>query len=576
MAKGASISFLRDNLGHILALTVVGVILYLPNLRNTLFWDDADWILNNPAVRALTWSNVKFLFTHDALAGIGLVSNYYRPILFLTFLGNYLVSGSSPTSYHLVSDLIHLANGLLIFYLASRWLKSSRAAFLAALIFLVHPLQTEAVTYISGRGDPLSVFLMLFGIVAYLKYQKSKNSLLLASSFLLQVLAILSRETAVLFPAYLVLALITFEYQGTLWRRIRQAILAVWPYIGISILYGLLRLTVLNFQNTLNFYNQVNVYSAHLSVRVYTFFHTLLVYFWLIIWPTGLHMDRDVPVHTSFLDYQVLLGILVIMIIALIGWRLYKNEVKFQILNFKSQTNPKYKNSKNWNLELGAWNFRIWLFGFGLFFIALGPTMGIVPINARIYEHWLYFSLAGVGLIVGFYLDKFLTLIKNKKAALLPLAVIVLVGYFGFLGVQTIRQNILWGDTEAFYQNILKYEPDDVRVLNNLGNWYSDHGRNKLARPYYERAIEVDPGQPAPYYNIGNIIRDSGDLRNAIEWYQKAISADTRFHYAYENIAAIYLSENKIAEALRVLKKLQEAAPSNVNIQRIEGLEKQL
>lgn len=515
--------FIRENSGYLFALMFIGLFVYAFNLHNPLFWDDADWILNNPAVHMFTWANIKFIFSHDALAGIGGVSNYYRPFLFITFLFNYLISGSHPVSYHLVSNFIHLTNALFIFYLATRWLKSRRAAFIASLLFLIHPLQTEAVSYISGRGDPLSVFFILVGIILYLNGRRWWTCTA-------AILAILSRETAVLFPAYLALALIAFEYKDALWSRVKQSIKSVWPFIAISTVYGLLRLTVLNFQNTLNFYQQSNIYSEHLAVRVYTFFHALLVYLRLIFWPVSLHMDRDIPANLSLWVGWAWLGALTILILAGVLIWLYR------------------KNSPH---------FYIWLWGIGIFFIALGPTSGIVPINARIYEHWLYFSIAGVAIIAGFYLDRLLSIIKKIKPALFPVAIIVLVGYFGFLGIQTIRRNMLWGDTEAFYKNILSHEPDDVRVLNNLGNWYSDHGDNTDARPLYERAIVVDPSQPAPYHNIGNILRDQGDTVGAIEWYQKAITADPRFHYSYENIAAIYMSENKIFEAQMIIEKLQ-------------------
>jgi len=535
--------FIRENLGYLLSIILIGLFVYIFNLHNKLFWDDADWILNNPAVHVLNWASIKFTFTHDALAGIGQVSNYYRPVLFITLIFNYIVSGSSAVSYHLVSNFIHLGNSILLFYLISRWLKSRRAAFITALIFLVHPLQTEAVSYISGRGDPLSVFFILGGIALWLNGRRWWTAGAV-------MLAILSRETAVLFPIYLGLALVAFELPGGLWGRIKASLGALLPYIGISVLYGLLRLTVLNFQNTLNFYNQANVYSTNLFVRLYTFLHVLLVYLKLMIWPTGLHMDRDIPVSLSLWTGWAWLGALIALF--LICWLFWL-----------------YKKSHNSN-------FPIWLFGLGLFFAALIPTMGIIPINARIYEHWLYFSIVGVAIIAGFYLDRLLSFLQKRKSALLPMVVIIMIGYFSFLSIQTIRRNILWGDTESFYKNILTYEPDDVRVLNNLGNWYSDHGDNTQARSLYEQAIAVDPSQPAPYHNIGNIIRDQGDSQEAIIWYQKAISADVRFHYTYESIAAIYLSENKIPEAIAILEKLQQAAPLDINTQRIESLRQRL
>ncbi len=218
--------FWKRYAGSLIALALIGFGLYAFNLNGPLFWDDADWIVNNFSVHALTWSNLAFIFRHDVLAGIGMVSNYYRPFLFLTFLFNYILTGTDPVLYHLVSNLIHIGNGLLIFYLLVRWLRSPRAAFLGALLFLIQPLQTEAVAYVSGRGDPLSIFFILAGIALYV-HDRTWWAGLAA------VLAVLSRETAVLFPVYLGLALAAFEYAGGIWPRTVKVLKAVWPYLTI-------------------------------------------------------------------------------------------------------------------------------------------------------------------------------------------------------------------------------------------------------------------------------------------------------------------------------------------------------
>ena len=92
----------------ILILIVVGGFIHSFNLNNQLFWDDDDWIVNNSVVHSVSWDNVKFWFTHDVLAGVGLSSNYYRPFLFFTFALNYILSGVKPLAYHLISNFIHI------------------------------------------------------------------------------------------------------------------------------------------------------------------------------------------------------------------------------------------------------------------------------------------------------------------------------------------------------------------------------------------------------------------------------------------------------------------------------------
>ena len=144
---------MRNKKFCILILMVVGFLVYSFNLQNKLFWDDDDWIKGNVFVH--DFAHTKEIFTQNILAGYGLNSNYYRPLLLLSFAVNYAIGSIKPLGYHLVNNGLHVANGILIFLILLGVFKRRLPAFLAALLFLIHPLQTEAVTYISGRGDPM-------------------------------------------------------------------------------------------------------------------------------------------------------------------------------------------------------------------------------------------------------------------------------------------------------------------------------------------------------------------------------------------------------------------------------------
>ncbi len=541
----------------ILALFIVGFFLYAFNLKNGLFWDDEDWIINNPAVHVFNATNLKFIFSHDTLAGIGLRSNYYRPVLFLSFMLNYIISGTKPLVYHLTSNLIHLANAVLIFFLLKRFdlgsqKRSNLVAFLASLMFLIHPLQTEAVTYISGRGDPLSVFFMLLALYLWNndlegRYGKTvDNSLkrhsmsLRVFSVIFMILAVLSRETAFLFPLYLTVFLMAFVHKDRFWLSLKRSILSAWPFYAVSLVYGILRLTVLNFQNTLNFYQQSNVYTEHLSYRLYTFFQVIVVYVKLIFIPTGLHMERDVLINTSLFQWPVWFGALIFIGVVFIGFILYQSEKMIS-------------------------HFRIWFFTWGIFFVALLPTSGIAPINALIYEHWLYFSLFGFFTLVAFYLDKLFELVRHNRVVKITL-IILLVVYFGFWAKQTIARNIIWGQPDKFYQNILNYEPNNVRALTNLANIYADRQELSKAEELLWKAIAVDDVQPQPYYNLGNILQTKGDIAGAIELYKKSLAVDKNFPYAYQNLAGIYARQGRLPEALDSLEKLSAIKSFNPEV----------
>ena len=159
---------IKENWLLILVLIVVGFSVYAFNLNNPLFWDDTDWIVNNPFVHSFSWDNIRNWFTQNILAGINQSSNYYRPFLLFTFALNYILGGENSVGYHLLSNSLHVANAVLIFLLLSYVFKNKFVPFWISLIWLVHPLQTEAVTYISGRGDPLNVFFILCALLLWI------------------------------------------------------------------------------------------------------------------------------------------------------------------------------------------------------------------------------------------------------------------------------------------------------------------------------------------------------------------------------------------------------------------------
>lgn len=548
---------MRNKKFCVIVLIAVGFLVYASNLQNPLFWDDDDWIKGNVFVH--DFSHLKEIFTRDILSGFGLNSNYYRPLLLLSFTVNYAIGGIKPLGYHLVSTGFHIVNTILLFLILLSIFKRQLPAFLAAFLFLIHPLQTEAVTYISGRGDPMSVFFMLLALWLFLKSEISsslrgstpKHWVWMAGSLLSLILAILSRETAVLFPLLLMIFYVSFLSAEKFWKSIKRAFIKAIPYFAISVMYGILRLTVFNFKNTLNFYSQANDYTRHLSYRLYTFGHALVEYFKLIFAPIGLHMERDLPLKTSLFQWPVWLAVVILATIVFISIFLFRKS-KYLTPNTHNPT-----------------PFHLWFFGWSWFFVALAPVSGIIPINAVMYEHWLYMPLIGSFTLVGFYLTKAFYFFKYKKPTTYYLLLITfLVVYFSFFAAQSIKRNILWGKPIEFYEDILKYNPNTVRIINNLGNLYSEKGDIDKAVEIYKRAVSVPGGNAfaQPYYNLGNIYRDQKNIEAAIEQYKKAIEIDPAFPFAYQNLAVIYANRGHLVDAAEMLEKVKNLRPSEPRV----------
>ncbi len=527
--------FIKNNWAYLVILVAAGFFLYAFNFHNQLFWDDTDWIVNNPFVHEFSWENIKNLFTKNTLAGIGLTSNYYRPFLFITFLFNYILDGINPIGYHLINNLLHIGNGILIYWLLYRIFKNKFIPFWTALFFIIHPLQTEAVTYVAGRGDPLNVFFMLSALALILAYRQNQRRLFLYFSYPLVSLALLSRETAIIFPFLLMILDISFLRSEKFWQALKKSFLFALPYFLIVFIYGLMRLTVLNFENTLNFYQNPNPYSESLLIRMYTFLSILILYLKLMILPLGLHMERSATVFGALFYWQVFLPLIALVTSLIFLRRLYRNRSPGKISGYN-----------------------VMLFGFGWFFINLGPTSGITPINATQYEHWLYLALAGPLVMLFFFLNRFM---KAKKSGYAIIVILLAAGvFFSFL---TIKRNILWGNPIKFYEDILKYEPASARINNNLGNFYYDKNETKKAEDYYWKAVSVEDNFPQPHFNLGSILQDRGDIRGAIVEFEKAIEIDPNFPYAYQNLAVIYAAQGDLAATIKYLEKFRELQPQN-------------
>ncbi len=543
---------LRKNIILIIILFVVVFGLYLNNIHNALFWDDNDWIVRNPFVHSFTIVNVKALFTQNTLAGIGQRSNYFRPVLFLTYIANYVVGGDHPAGYHLVSNALHAFNTVLVFVLVFSLFQKRRLAFVTALLFGIHPLQTEAVTYISGRGDPLSVFFLLISLLTFLKWYTGDHKhraqmVWLGLSLIAQILAILSREVAVVMPLFIVLLVVLLEHK-TFLRSVWRAFLISLPYLAISAFYTILRLTVWNFKDTLNFYIRDNLYTQHLSFRIFTFFHALVDYVRLTFVPEHLHMERSVPLHTSLVQWPVwgvAIGLVGFLILLIVLYRKERHQKKIE----------------------GYSDFRIVFFGIGWFFVWLLPSSGIIPVVALIYEHWLYFALFGFLLVCVFYFERLLAFFENRGDYVvrngLMIGLLVVVVLFARV---SLARNALWGNAEAFYKDILRYDPESVRVHNNLGNFYFNTGNVASAEHEYWLAVKSEDIFPQPHFNLGDILQKRNDIAGALYEYEKAIAADPEFYPGYERAALIYAQQGKLEKAIEYYKKLIQLRPADPRV----------
>jgi hypothetical protein len=437
----------------------------------------------------------------------------------------YQFFGTLGGPYHALSVLFHLTAGVGVFMVFKK-ISCKTIAFFTSLLFLIHPIQTEAVSYASGISDPMYVTFIMLTILCFLYY--SKRRVVLAPIFFL--LALLSKEAAFVTPALILLCLWMKEKS---WRftDYKNYVPAITGCILILLSYGLLRLTVLNFDNTLNFLHDTSAYSTHLSVRLLTFVSILPTYVGLLLYPQTLFIERVATVIVS-INLQIILTLLGIILLCIFSYTL--KPIRYT-LSFSL-----------------AW-----------FIISFIPASGITPINGIIYEHFLY--LPSVGFF--FLLSSLCSLVYKRlpSIGLKTFFCLLLTTYCLLLSIRTIVRNEDWNSPFTFYPQLLANNPKSVRALNNYGMALASSGKQQEAITYYLNAIKLPNGYPQIYLNLGNSYAAIGDYTHAESAYKQALTRSPNFYRAYTNLYGIYLRTKQTQKAKALLDVIGEKGKMDPN-----------
>ena len=508
-------------------IVISGGFAYLNSLLNPFIWDDAFLIAANLHIRSLGFIPRLFL---ENVYHQDMVGRYYRPVLMTSFALDYHQWGLDPFGYHITNILIHLANALLVFGIIRLVFRRKLLAFLTAMLFVLHPVQVESVTYISGRADLLAAFfclLTLYFFIRYADFDGYRRKLYFGASVLSFLLALFSKESAVVFPLILIFYETCFRKDGIKGNKsLKYAF-----YAAALLVFGIIRhLVLLNVKGTLTASG-----SLPLSGRICLVPSIIFTYIKLLLFPKGLHMERSDFLFERphyFFEHGLILAISVLTAIAVFVWLVRKRR-------------------------------REALFGFGWFILLLIPVLNIIPINAFIAEHWLYLPSAGFFLLCSSALIG-LFRFESIKLCIASFAVVILV----MLCTLTIRQNYIWRDPVFFYKYTLKFSPLSTRLRTNLGVEYFNLGLYKDAEREYRQALAAEPaGVNAinDYINLGAALYWQGKKKESMEAYDNAIRLKPDSPLGYWFMANILFHDNQTKKAIGFYKKAAELVPSNAS-----------
>ncbi len=441
---------------HLGVLICAVLLAYANALRGAFQFDDFKVIVDNPAIRSgSAW-----------LAGAAGI----RPLLKASYALNWAVD-QGPLGFHFLNVVLHAANAALLYHVLCRWTApqpnegvskpNAQAAFLAALLWALHPVQTEAVTYISGRSLSLMATFYLGSLLAYIRGRVTQDKMLQwGVSPLLFLLAFLTKETAVTLPMTLML----WELTGATKPRPFRGPAVHWVALGGV---GLLLALHGDYRRLLSFGFQQRSLLDNLRSQI----HGAT---WLLVklpWPHPLNIDPVLPVFHRW------------------TWGLAAELAL--LLGF---------------LALGIWSVRRrpWLaFGILWAFLHLVPTNSVVPRLDLVNERQLYLASVGPLLVLSIGLSGMGPSRLGRAA---------IGGLILLLGLLTVVRNQDYRTEIALWESSLHAQPDNPRALNNLGTAYGAAGNYEGAMRSYREALRLKPDYEMPRRNLA-VLEGGGWVR---------------------------------------------------------------
>ena len=440
-------------------------------------------------------------------------------------------------------------------------LSPNLVAFFSAAIFAVHPLQTEAVTYVFQRFASLAAMFYLMSVVMYIKARiasrqwaigngtNSKNVMpssritFLLISLVSAVLAMKTKENAFTLPLVIVLYEFCFFSDSPSPIAHRQSSLVSRFYYLVPILLTLLivPLTLMGLTGS-HHLNPGSYGSQVFSRNAYLFsqFRVIVTYLRLLFFPVNQHIDYDYPLFKSFFDLPVILSFLFLS--ALFGLGVW-------LILAKNRRPSPIAHS-----PLPGVSRPLRLIGFGIlwFFITLSVESSVIPLPMLIDEYRVY--LPSVGLIISAVTGVFLVFSRFTIHVSRPLVsrslIAALVVAVGVLSVATHLRNEVWGDNISFWEDAAKKSPGNARAHNNLGFLYTQKKLYAKATNEINIAISLSPDYADAHHNLGVIYQDLGMFDKAIEQYLFAIMLNSEFEETYFNLGTIYQARNMFDKAI--------------------------
>ena len=510
-----------------LLLVAIQFLVYAPALENAFVrYDDDTYVYKNAMIKAIDAETLSTMFSRPYFRS-------YAPLVLVSHAVDYALWNENPWGHHLTSLILHSANVVLMFVLTLVLLSRSMArsepgartsflqtvtgktivgAFIAALLFSLHPMRVESVAWISDRKDLLVALFLLLTVLAYLKYDESRGNrgavTWLSFALAFNILALLSKSIATVTPLLLISLdglLLHRRANRSEWKRL---ILEKIPFFLLSVLFGLLALWAAPGTSTNNIVGMMTT-----GQRMLLPFYTIAFYPAKILFPIGLS-----PVYAPISTLWMVAGSLLAFILtAACLWKAHKGQM-------------------------------VWLLALLGYLLPLLPTISGLTAGIQPWaDRYSYVPSIALFMLVG----GGASVLWNRSNTLLRSMTLAMAAVAAICFVSLDRQQIaIWKDSESLWRAVVRESPTVPNGFDNLGITIADKGDLDGALEMYRTAIRLQPEFADPYYNAGVAFQAKGVNDSANIYYRQAIAADQNLVDAYINLGNIQANEGNRPEAI--------------------------
>lgn len=483
-----------------------------------------------------------------------------RALTELTFALDHSVAGWSTFQFHLTSVLLHLATMAVLLLFTQRVLRRVGIerpfpwALAVTAIWGLHPIQTEAVTYVCQRAEVLAALFTVISVHLLLgaeeHYGTRRGALAYAGALLAFAAGIGSKTTAIVIPALYMLGAECLA-SATVDRgvRLKRVAVIVLPFLAIGLIGGIKVLNSLRGLPDAGFDMPGITVGRYLLTQA----RVILLYLRLLFWPAGQTVDWDVHLSTTIDGVTLASGLVLAALIGGAAW-----------LFFRARTAER---------EV-ALTYRLVAFGVGWFFITLSPTSSVVPLVDLMFEHRVY--LASWGIVLAVAALARLALGRVSALWMRPAAVAAGLLLVAALGMATHDRNAVWVTGESLWRDAVAKSPAKPRPHLNLGQALAEQGQTAEALRAYRRGLALDDGTThlrhlaVAYGNVSTALGEMGSYREGIEAARKGLRLFPESPKLANNLAVLYHKsgdgENALIWANRAITLAPHLADGHVTL----------